>query len=806
VAPMRRAVLAPLAAAALMALIGVSWGAGAAPAGATTRFRPRVGAAMGMIPPLGHQEIATGSPTPVVYHGGQVMRDVTVHTVFWAPAGHRFTGSPSAGVPGYEAMIQQFLSDVAHDSETVANVFSTLGQYGDANGPGAYRIAYDPAVDSVTDAAPYPTRARQCASPSGVATCVTDLELQQQLDGLIARQDRRARGLANLWIVLLPPDVDECTEAGVCATNAYAGYHSLFDLGDGATVYVAVPDPLVELTPSPGSDPEGNPEAESTVDTVAHETEEAITDPAGTGWMDPNGFEVADKCETGPEQGTPLGYAPDGSPYNQVIDGHEYLLQGMWSDPASGCVQSSGVAGSVPSLHTVELRQYSSEVSGSLGVAGRDGVEVVLLRGGAQGVAFGSTVSRPDGTWGPVRLRGPGGVPHAVGDDRDVIDVFYGGAHGKQAADIIATADGGNPFTESGFTGWYELDSGFAVHERSIELAPCAQTGVLTLRVGGSLTESPVDRCSTESDSAVLPGARRITAGTASTLTSEDNRAQSPFEPRGALVTLTVGLGEPGSVSALGNGQLPFQATGFPSCTAFPRIGSVRCSGLVPGARYRIGRYAARAGSGGTATVDGLRIRGGEVLALINRAGRRLTALHVAHLRVDIEGEQTTVASGRCQPGEYYGAPVSAPPTSDAVGDGIAGSGLVCPASGRAAGMPTRDIAQTDEFSGGQTMITVPEIEATAPLQDETLYGSFIASAQSGLPGPHGAVVAAGVPISLTITPAGSRHAVFDAVNVDTLRGVDVPPLAPGTYTARWVLHDAAGDTRTVTTRFTEAP
>ena len=337
-------------------------------------------------------------------------------------------------MPGYEPMIQQFLTDVAHDSGTAANMFSTSVSTATATGRAAYRIAYDPAVDSVTDAAPYPPRARQCASPSGVATCVTDLELQQQLDGLIARQDPRARGLANLWIVLLPPDVDECTEAGVCATNAYAGYHSLFDLGHGATVYVAVPDPLVELTPPPGSDPEGNPEAESTVDTVAHETEESITDPAGTGWMDPNGFEVADKCETGPEQGTPLGYAPDGSPYNQVIDGHEYLLQGMWSNPAAGCVQSSGAAGSGQSLHTIELRQYSSEVSGSLGVARRDAIDVVLLRGGAREVASASTVSRPDGTWGPVRLRGPGGVPHAVGDDRDVIDVFYGGARGRQAA------------------------------------------------------------------------------------------------------------------------------------------------------------------------------------------------------------------------------------------------------------------------------------------------------------------------------------------------------------------------------------
>jgi hypothetical protein len=45
---------------------------------------------------------------------------------------------------------------------------------------------------------------------------------------------------------------------------------------------------------------------------------------------------------------------------------------------------------------------------------------------------------------------------------------------------------------------------------------------------------------------------------------------------------------------------------------------------------------------------------------------------------------------------------------------------------------------------------------------------------------------------------------VFHASNVDTTAGVPVPALAPGAYVATWVLHDAAGDTRTVTTRFVD--
>ena len=100
----------------------------------------------------------------------------------------------------------------------------------------------------------------------------------------------------------------------------------------------------------------------------------------------------------------------------------------------------------------------------------------------------------------------------------------------------------------------------------------------------------------------------------------------------------------------------------------------------------------------------------------------------------------------------------------------------------------------------------MPFIRSTAPIEDETLFGPFVASAQTGLPGPHGAIAARGVPVALTITRAASRRPVFHATNVDTARGVNVPALAPGQYLAHWLLHDANGDTRALTTRFVDEP
>ncbi|MGH2876287.1 MAG: hypothetical protein ACRDLV_08560, partial [Solirubrobacteraceae bacterium] len=775
-------------------------------------FRPRIGMALGLAPAHGAQEIAAATNIPVVYHGGPVMRDVTVHTVFWAPPGYGFDESPGAGALGYEALLQQFFVDVAHDSGTGSNVFSVLPQYGDGGGAGGYRISYDPATDSVSDAQPYPAASQQCGSPSGIATCVTDLELQHELDRLIGPNVPAERGLSNVWFVILPPDVDTCTEVGTCGSDAYAGYHSAFELGEGETVYAAIPDPLIEYTPPPGADPEGNAEAESTIDTLAHETVEAITDPLGNAWMDPNGFETGDKCENGPQTGAPLGFATDGSPYNQVIDDHQYLIQDMWSNARNGCVQSSASAGSAPSLHEVRLTQFSPAVSGGTGVARRVPVLVKLFRAHRL-VATASGRTRPNGTWGPLTLRDTNGRPHAVGDDRDILEVEYGSAkHAVLQPDLIATGDGGNPFTESGWTGWYDLDHGYAIHSQGpltfVLIGPCSQTGTLSLRIGSRSSTAPTELCETESDASVLP-LGRLGLGTPLSLSSEDNRAVTAHEPDGALVRMTVALGEPDSVSAARNGQLLYKPSGFPTCTAFLRIRAVRCSGLVRHGAYRLVRAGrtlgrGRGGSTGAVTIGGLPIRGGDVVTLIDSAGRRLTSLHIAHLRVSIIGEQTRIASGSCQPGEYWGRPLKGPPISGAIGSGIAGTGRICPVSGHAAGLPTADIAQTDEFSGGQTKTQVPQVRSTAPIQDETLYGAFVASAQSGLTGPHGSVSAAGVPISLTIRRAGGGRVVFHADNADTRAGVSVPALAPGGYVARWVLHDAAGDTRTVTTRFVD--
>jgi hypothetical protein len=820
------------------AIVVIAFGAGPAGALGAKAFRPRIGPAMGIVPPLARQkqlgagDVASGQQTPVLYHGGPVMAGgVTIHTIFWAAPGYAFLGSPGAGIPTYEGMIEQFFTDVAADTSAPGtcttsdcNAFTAERQYGSGTSvgaltPGSYEISYSAASDSIDDSDPYPSKADQCASPAGTAVCLTDDEVSSEIDHVV-QSTGGSRGLHDLWFMFLPPGVDECIGAGDCGTNTFAGYHSVANVsGHGALIYAVAIDPITEGPIPAGADPQGFPDAEATLITAGHEVNEAITDPEGDGWMDPNGNEVSDKCETGPQLGVPLGFAPDGSPYNQVINGDEYLLQEEWANSDAGgnddCVQASNTTASTLPLPQVNLRQFDPLVTGNVNRASGGGIHVRVSIIRANGLGFpvsaarATTTTKADGSWS-VWL-----WPHAPGDDRDEIDVDYWGPGAPQPGhQVILTGNGGNPFTEAGWMGWTAMDAGSDLTRSSLALAPCFQAGALSFSFDGAAQpQSPGDYCNTETDVATVSTAP-VDRADAVSWTSVDNRAfDGPGSDTpnlfGGLVSLTVPVGEPGSVSLASTPLAGFTPGGFPSCEADLALQSVACTGLVPGAKYTITDRRQRR-TGKADLIGGLfvtlRLRRRDDIRLSNGT-RRLTTLHVANLRVKIVGGNPVLAGGSCQPGEYYGAPLSAVPTSAAAGlptplsaGGVALTGEICPNSGRAAGLPSNDIMQTDELSGGLTETEVPNIHVSTPLNDETLYGGFTALARTGvaLPGR------ARLQLSLRVVSSRGR-AVVKVRNVNTRRGVHVGALSPGRYGAIWTLTDFNGDTRTVETAFVEA-
>jgi PKD repeat protein len=269
------------------------------------------------------------------YFGGPVLRTNETFAIFWDPAGQLSQG--------YRDLVLQYLQDVAADSGQTTNVYSVLNQYYDQTGPIAYQSTF---AGSLIDTNPYP---QGCPALPGYPVCFTDQQLAREVDEvLFARGIERPANRA--FLVFTPAGVNSCFDSTgrVCRSNVFCGYHSGFTGGHGDAIYANLP-----YNATPGCDlgehPNGS-DADPVLDTLSHEHREMIDDPfVGSvtslgpplAWYDPFSFngESSDKCAYyfGPVRRNGVGA------YNQVINGHQYLLQAEWSNELAraqglGCV------------------------------------------------------------------------------------------------------------------------------------------------------------------------------------------------------------------------------------------------------------------------------------------------------------------------------------------------------------------------------------------------------------------------------------------------------------------------------------
>jgi hypothetical protein len=268
------------------------------------------------------------------YNGGPVMPFNTNYAFYWRPS----------GAPAYPAEYQSglnlFFTDLQHDSGGLQNVDSVAAQYGDSSGEFAnYASEFGGAIAD-TDAYP----------PNGCAAatiCLTDAQLQAELAAYV-QANHLPHDLRHEYFILTPPGVENCTEpAGLecsagSAAPAYCAYHSFVPFAGGNIVYAV--DAYV--TGNPGCDdgehPSGKPSDGAIQGGLSHEHNESLTDPEVNAWFDSNGEEIGDKCRTlqeASEFGPALGTAPDGSRYNQLINGDFYWYQQEWSNEGSRCEQ-----------------------------------------------------------------------------------------------------------------------------------------------------------------------------------------------------------------------------------------------------------------------------------------------------------------------------------------------------------------------------------------------------------------------------------------------------------------------------------
>ena len=293
----------------------------AAPAWGKPMFHPRVRNALGLVPPVNSQgkfaaqaDVASGAPTPVTYHGGAVMAGgVTMHLIFWTGGTNPFQGGLRAPRPTTSAWWSS-CSPMWHMTVgSMANIFSVLPQFAQGTAPGAitpgdYSIAFNARQ-----------RQRRDHGQRSVPGGGRPVRVAQRHGDLHHRRPGADRGRSHR----LDPrrSAAGCTTCGSCScrpasTNASppacAGPTPSAPTTrsrTSATARRSTPSrsirssrpSVVRRAPTRRATP--TPRRRWTP--TSHETVEAMTDPEGIGWMDPNGFEVADKCEFGPQRGHP---------------------------------------------------------------------------------------------------------------------------------------------------------------------------------------------------------------------------------------------------------------------------------------------------------------------------------------------------------------------------------------------------------------------------------------------------------------------------------------------------------------------
>jgi len=209
-------------------------------------------------------------------------------------------GAGGIGGSGYELINSTYGSNTANVSGNLALAGSTTNNY--SNG----------------------TRLSDNAIKSIVSSAITSGALPKDTNGV--------------YFVLTSSDVRETS--GFC--SIYCGWHTHGTISGSDIKYsfVGNPDRCSSACEAQTTSPNGDSGADGMASIMAHESEEAISDPDLNAWFDGSGAENADKCawKFGPTTGS-IGSGG----YNQTMGGKHWLIQMNWENArGGGCDQTLG--------------------------------------------------------------------------------------------------------------------------------------------------------------------------------------------------------------------------------------------------------------------------------------------------------------------------------------------------------------------------------------------------------------------------------------------------------------------------------
>ena len=243
------------------------------------------------------------------------------------------------------------MEDLAHDSGGSQNVDSVATQYENGSGEA---VTYDSHfAGQIIDTHPYPV-----SGCTAAPTCLTDEQIQAEIKTWV-NEHGLPHGPRPRVLPAHAPGRRIVLHGG---RHRMLGGHPLRRLlrlprrdhrRRGSDHLLQRPLRRRGLRLRLGRTPEQQPSDAALLGGLSHEHNESITDPELNAWYGPEGAENGDKCRTFEEvseYGTPLGKAPDGSRYNQLINTREYWYQQEWSNRGSTCLQRMGITATAPTV------------------------------------------------------------------------------------------------------------------------------------------------------------------------------------------------------------------------------------------------------------------------------------------------------------------------------------------------------------------------------------------------------------------------------------------------------------------------
>jgi len=261
-----------------------------------------------------------GGSNGISYHGGPVMTNGTVN-IYYIWYGNWSNGANPSDSAGTQTLLNALMGNSGLNGSGYERINTTY-----TDGSGAHVTGNLVLQTSVNDSYSQGTALTDSGVQAVVANAINGNKLPKDSNGL--------------YFVLTSSDVNETS--GFC--TQYCGWHTHGSIA-GADIkysFVGNPDRCPSACEAQTTSPNNNSGADGMASIMAHESEEAISDPDLNAWYDVRGQENADKCAW---KFGPLQTAANGSKFNQTLGGLNFLIQMNWENASGGgCEQTLGGA------------------------------------------------------------------------------------------------------------------------------------------------------------------------------------------------------------------------------------------------------------------------------------------------------------------------------------------------------------------------------------------------------------------------------------------------------------------------------